>query len=137
MAEERPVRASGGCLCGAVRFEVRGELDQVWACHCSMWRRNTGHYLASTNAKRGDFRLTREDGLKWFQSSDKARRGFCDVCGSVLFWDGEGRDTMSISAGAIDPPTRLKLVAHIFVADKSDYYEITDGLPQYARWAPA
>jgi hypothetical protein len=134
MSDENPISATGGCLCGAVRFEVWGKLSSVWACHCSQCRRNTGHYLASTNTKREFFRLVREESLRWYQSSAKARRGFCGVCGSVLFWDGIGMDYMSISAGAIDPPTGLKLVGHIFTGDKSDYYEITDGLPQWKQW---
>jgi hypothetical protein len=134
MTEEKSIRATGGCLCGAVRYEVRGKLSAVWACHCSQCRRTTGHYLASTSTKREYFRLVREDGLRWYPSSDKARRGFCGICGSVLFWDGKGIDYMSLSAGSIDPPTGLKMAGHIFTADKSDYYEITDGLPQSPQW---
>ena len=52
------------------------------------------------------------------------------VCGTSLFWRPLGRDTLSVSAGAIDNPTGLTLEQHIFVADKGDYYDIADGLPQ-------
>jgi hypothetical protein len=63
------------------------------------------------------------------QSFTTARRGFCPVCGSNLFWDGPGAN-LAIMAGTLDGPTGLTFKAHIFWADKGDYYEIADGLPQ-------
>ena len=58
------------------------------------------------------------------------RRGFCSTCGSFLFWEPIGRDTIAIAMGAFDRPTGTRLARHIFVADKGDYYDIADGLPQ-------
>ena len=68
--------------------------------------------------------------MTWFQSSERVRRGFCSVCGSSLFWDPVGRDRIAIAMGAFDPPTDTHLGIHIFVAEKGDYYDIADGLPQ-------
>ena len=121
---------SGGCACGGVRYEVRGKLRQVIACHCGQCRRITGHFMAATAAHRTDFHLTEASGLAWYRSSDQARRGFCSRCGSTLFWDGEARDFLSIAAGTLDPPTGLRIAQHIFTADKGDYYAIADGAPQ-------
>lgn len=126
----QPRHASGGCLCGQVRYEVTGPLRPIIACHCSQCRRQTGHFLASTAAARAHFALTRADGLKWYVSSPKARRGFCANCGSTLFWDGRGHDYIAIAAGTLDMPSGLKIAQHIFTADKGDYYAIDDGLPQ-------
>jgi hypothetical protein len=123
-----PLRATGGCLCGAVRYEVRGPLRPVVACHCTQCRRMTGHFLAATAAREGDFTITREVGLKWYRASQDARRGFCADCGSTLFWHGTGRDYVSIAAGSIDGATGLKLVQHIHTADKGDYYKLDDGV---------
>lgn len=133
----RKPRATGGCLCGAVRYEVRGPLRTIIACHCTQCRRQTGHFMASTSCRLEDFALTREDGLRWYQSSASARRGFCGQCGSVLFWEGKGSDRVSISAGSLDGRTGLKIAQHIFVADKGDYYTIADGLPQAEAWPNA
>ncbi len=58
------------------------------------------------------------------------RRGFCSTCGSVLFWEPIGRDKIAIAMGAFDAPTGTHLEKHIFVADKGDYYDIADGVPQ-------
>ncbi len=122
--------ATGGCLCGAVRYEVHAPLREVVACHCEMCLRTHGHFAAYTAAPRDDLRLTESRGLKWYRSSDKARRGFCGECGASLFWEPAAADYTAVAAGTLDPPTGLKLVRHIYVAEKPDYYEIADGLEQ-------
>jgi hypothetical protein len=118
----------GGCLCGAVRFEVRGALRDVVNCHCGQCRKFHGHYAAYTNAALTDIAITGKRQLKWYRSSDFARRGFCGKCGSSLFWHRLKGATISIAAGAFDPPTNLKTTRHIFVAHKGDYYRIADRL---------
>jgi len=123
----------GSCLCGAVRIAVAAPLGPVDACHCTQCRKQTGHYLASTNVPRAALTVTGEDKVGWYRSSEKVRRGFCTVCGSVLFWDPIGRDWTSVAMGAFEAPTGTRLELHIFVADKGDYYEIADGLPQNPR----
>jgi hypothetical protein len=125
---------TGSCLCGAVSYEVTGQLRNAVACHCTQCRKMTGHYLAATAANHDEFRLTRDDGLAWYRASDTAKRGFCRICGSTLFWQGEGRDYISIAAGSLDQPTGIRLEGHIFCADKGDYYEITDGDYQRPQW---
>ncbi len=118
---------TGSCLCGAVKYEVHGPLRDVIACHCTQCRKQTGNYLSSTAAQDGDLRIVEDRGLKWYRSSDKAKRGFCSECGSVLFWKGDGRDYTSIAAGSVDGPTGVKLAGHIFCDDAGDYYEIAGG----------
>ena len=130
MANEQR-RKSGSCLCGAVKFAVDGPLKQVIACHCTMCRKQTGHFFASSAAWNDHFELVEDRGLKWYRSSEQSRRGFCGECGSVLFFATDGEDKVSIAAGALDGSTDLKLAAHIFVADKGDYYALEDGCPQY------
>ena len=120
----------GSCLCGAVRFEVDGELAPPDACHCSQCRRQSGHYWASTNVRRDAIRIEGEENVTWYRSSEKVRRGFCATCGSVLFWDPLGHEIISVAMGAFDKPTDTRLAIHIFVDDKGDYYDIADGLPQ-------
>jgi hypothetical protein len=122
---------SGGCLCGAVRYEVRGALRPIIMCHCTQCRRMTGHFMAATAARHADFRVVTDGGLKWFAASQEAQRGFCAHCGSTLFWQGVGRDYLSIAAGTLDDSSGLEVAGHIFVADKGSYYEIADGTPQF------
>ena len=121
---------SGGCLCGAVTYEVTGQLRSVIACHCGQCRRTSGHFVAATAAWRDDFHLTEDRGLAWYRSSERAERGFCKLCGSSLFWRAEGSPAISIMAGTLDNPTGLSSIMHICVEDAGDYYRIDDGLPQ-------
>lgn len=121
---------TGGCLCGAVRYRAEGPLRPVVMCHCTQCRRMTGHYMAATAAKRAGFAIEAPGAVAWYEASSEARRGFCPRCGSTLFWDGAGKDYVSIAAGTLDDSTGLASACHIFVADKGGYYAITDGLPQ-------
>jgi hypothetical protein len=75
----------GSCLCGAITFEVEGELKAPDACHCSQCRKTSGHYWASTDMPRTALTIHGGDKITWFRSSEKVRRGFCSVCGSALF----------------------------------------------------
>jgi len=123
----------GSCLCGAVTFEIEGELGRSDACHCDQCRRWTGHYLASVEVARSALTIHGEDQLRWYESSAKVRRGFCARCGSSLFFDPLDTAKHSwtgVSLGALEKPTGVRLGMHIFVAEKGDYYEIADGLPQ-------
>ena len=78
--------------------------------------------------------LISSDTLSWYKSSEVAERGFCCICGGNLFWRPFGEDTISVAAGTLDTPTHLTLIEHIYVADKSDYYEINDDLPKKDQW---
>jgi hypothetical protein len=120
----------GSCLCGAVRFEVACELPAPDACHCTQCRKHSGHYFASTDVPRTALTVHGAEHVTWFRSSEKVRRGFCSTCGSSLFWDPVHRDWIGIAMGAFDGPTGTRLRIHIHVADKGDYYDIADGLPQ-------
>ena len=114
----------GGCLCGAVRYEARGPLADVTACHCGQCRRQSGHLYATTSVAWQHLTLIEDRGLKWYRASETAGRGFCGDCGSTLFWQGDGSDGIAILAGSLDRPTGFTMARHIFVADKGDYYEI-------------
>lgn len=120
---------TGGCLCGAVRYEATGALRDVVVCHCRMCRKAHGHIGAYTAAARDALRLVEARGLKWYRSSAQARRGFCSECGATLFWDGDGRDTMSIAAGTLDEPTGLATALQIHVASAGDYYPVDASTP--------
>ncbi len=129
---DKAIRATGGCLCRAVRYEVRGSLRPVIACHCTQCRCTSGHFVAATATAPQNLVLVEEKGLSWYQSSSFARRRFCHTCGSSLFWErteGAG-DHISIMAGTLDSPTGLQTEMHICVEDAGDYYQISDGLPQ-------
>ncbi len=125
---------SGGCLCGAVRFEAIAPLRDFVACHCSQCRKQSGHYPAMTSLPLNRFKFTREAGLGRYSASEAAERGFCKECGSFLFWKAHSEERISICGGAFDEPTGAKIGKHIFCADKGDYYEIDDGAEHRPGW---
>jgi len=127
---------SGSCLCGAVSFVTSGPLRGVVYCHCRQCRKQSGHYFAATNVADARIRVEGGDSITWYQASAAARRGFCKLCGSTLFWKHRDRDTISVLAGSFDSPSGLEGHSHIFVADKGDYYDIADGLPQHPGSTP-
>lgn len=133
--------ASGGCMCGAVRFQTDAALRDVVFCHCNQCRRQTGLFYAATAAPWDSLHLTGEDSLRWYASSAFARRGFCGTCGSALFWKPVDLPHVAILAGSLDDLSGLLAQCHIFTADRfaADgrcFYEITDGLPQFLRDSP-
>src|SRR5437588_11303526 len=127
--------ATGRCLCGAVKYEVRGSLREVLICHCEECRRWHGHVSASTAARREDLVLLDDGGLRWIespQSDAHARRGFCGECGSSLFWDAPTREYVAIAAGTLDGDAGLRIAAHWYTSQKGDWYDLPDdGLPRH------
>jgi hypothetical protein len=127
--------ASGGCLCGAVLYEVDGPLRDVLVCHCERCRRTHGHVAAYAECADRDLVLVEADGLCWYVADGRAR-GFCSGCGASLFWREEGGDRTSISAGTLDPPTGVRTVAHIYTASQGDYYVIEGDLERHEGSRP-
>jgi hypothetical protein len=95
-----------------------------------------GGAVAATAVPRENLLIRSADDLRWFRSSDIAERGFCAKCGSSLFWRPVSGTRVSIMAGAIDLPTDLRVSDHIFTGDKSDYYEICDGVSRHMKGRP-
>jgi hypothetical protein len=127
-------QATGGCYCGRVRYRASGVSRQVTECHCSQCRKQAGHRHASTGAKSSDIEIDGAANITWYRASPEAERGFCSRCGSHLFWKQSTRDYTGILAASLDQPSWLRIAKHIFVDDKGDYYDITDGLPQFAGY---
>ncbi len=121
----------GSCLCGGVEFELSGTLRNSVACHCVQCRKTSGHYVSATQVGPEQLTLIKDETLQWYRSSPPAERGFCNTCGSSLFWRHDNdRGAISVMSGTLDAPTGIHTEKHIFVADKGDYYDIADGLPQ-------
>ncbi len=130
---------TGRCLCGGVRYEVRGPLRDVIVCHCVECRRWAGGPWAATAARREHFVLVAgEASVRWERSpasAASASRATCAVCGSSLFWDAPGRETVSIGAGTLDDASGLRLAAHIYVAG-AQAWEADSDVPSYEGGYP-
>ncbi|WP_295312468.1 GFA family protein [Roseobacter sp.] len=119
----------GSCNCRKISFEVTGPVRSTSYCHCGQCRRQAGNFWAAAVTEDSDIRISGP--VTWYASSDFAKRGFCATCGSFLFWKHNAESSISFGLGTLDAGSGLKIEKHIFVADKGDYYDIADDLPQH------
>jgi hypothetical protein len=127
-------RATGRCLCGAVRYEVRGPMRDILLCHCVECARANGYLGAYSATRAADLIVLDDATLRWVDSpeSDRhARRGFCGGCGSSLFWQAADAERINVAVGTLDRPTGLRLAGHWYVHHADDYDQLpADGLPR-------
>ena len=125
---------TGSCLCGGIRYTINGKLRDVINCHCSLCRKFHGHYGAYTAVKKSSLSIAQNNLLAWYRGmNNDARRGFCVICGSSLFWELEASDKISVAAGTLDQPTGLRTTTEIYVLDKADYYQLNPQLEKFER----
>lgn len=131
---------TGGCLCGAVRYEVRGPFLRAGHCHCSRCRRHSGSAVCTQGrVRRVDFRLVSgSDLVRSYRPDGGSVKAFCTVCGSSLFggaWpDGP---EVSIRLGSVDGDPGIRPQFHTFVGSRAPWDEILDDLPQYEGALPS
>jgi len=127
----------GSCLCGSVRYELRGPLNHVTHCHCSMCRKAHGAAFATYGrVQSGDFVLiSGANDIASYQSSPEITRTFCKRCGSTLQFIRSTRpDRFSLALGTLDDDPGVQVLGHIFVGSKAPWFEIADDLPQHAEY---
>ena len=116
---------------------MRGPLRGVLICHCHECRRWSGGSFAATAARREDVVLLDDAHLRWAASPESetgARRGFCELCGSGLFWDAPDASMLSISAGSLDDQAALEAAGHVYVSQVPGWQALPDdGLPRRDR----
>lgn len=124
----------GGCLCGRVRYEARGEVTNLCFCHCSSCRRATGAPMVpwSTFAA-ANFSIV-QGRLAEYSSSPRVTRGFCAECGTSLTYRHDDRSVeIDVTLSTMDDPGALVPEVHIWVEDKLPWVVIADGRAQFAK----
>jgi hypothetical protein len=128
---------TGGCLCGAIRFEINGPVGAATYCHCSMCRKAHGTaFRARLSVPKSSFRFTQgQESLASYSSSAGTIRRFCRMCGSPMVnsWDQEP-DNYGLAMGALDDDPLVRPERHEFAGSKAPWYEITDSLPQHKEF---
>jgi len=122
----------GGCLCGAVGYEVEDAFAAAFYCHCSRCRRATGSaFKPMASIRTGTLRVTQgEDGLLYYGNPAETHDIHCGQCGSFLFSVIDNGNTHVAMGTLIDVPS-VRPSFHMFVSSKAPWYEITDDLPQF------
>lgn len=124
---------TGGCYCGAVRYEAEAFLLSAYYCHCRDCQRTSGQPAEiGVPIKAGTLRFTGEP-LKFYASSPKAERGFCPHCGSRIVWrpvDPAKEWAINVDVCSLDHPEAVRPREHIWVDRQLPWYRIDDGLPR-------
>ena len=115
-------------------MSIKGEFRPVVNCHCIQCTKTHGNYAAYTSVLEENIVFKSKKSLKWYKSSSKAKRGFCNNCGASIFFKRFGSRAVSISAGLFKNPSKLKTIAHIYIKNKRDYYKIEDKLPKFKKY---
>ena len=122
------------CLCSGIKLKTQGYHRNVQNCHCIQCMKTHGHHAAYTNVEERNVKFLKKRTLKWFKSSKRAKRGFCNKCGASLFFKIIGAKTISIAAGMFNKPIKLKTTMNIFVKGKSDYYKLDSRMAKFNRY---
>lgn len=128
-----PQRVEGGCLCGAVRFELSLPTKFCAHCHCSMCRRGHGAGIVTwVGVARAGFKLLAgEDVLTRYASSEHGTRSFCSRCGSSLLYDSTRRpDVLDVVLANLHAPIDRKPELHVYFDDRAEWTTVGDTLPR-------
>lgn len=122
----------GSCLCGTVSYEVEGDFQSFYLCHCEYCRKDTGSAHAANL-------FSSVATLRWIYGEDKARRFnlpstqhekcFCSICGSALPMLQQNDSLLVVPAGSLDSEISIRPNAHIFVANKASWDEALEKVP--------
>ena len=127
-------KMSGGCMCGAVRYEARGESFSIAHCHCHSCRKNNGGpvvtlagYLKSQVTFSGKERSL-------YASSPAVLRAFCSNCGTPLTWEGDAGElgqVIELHISTFDDPEAMVPTCHAFYPERISWFDVADDLPRY------
>jgi hypothetical protein len=128
---------NGRCLCGNLRFELRGKPLWVAHCHCESCRRNTGSAVATfVGYKKEQLAYTRGE-RKFYPSSPGVRRGFCADCGTPMTYEADRcPDEVHLYISTLDNPGAYRPRLHVFFAERIPWVEFEDDLPRYEGLTP-
>ena len=114
-------KITGGCLCGAIRYEIEGEPIRIANCHCDDCRKATGSaYATNLFFKADQVTLVQGSPKRFDHTADSGNtmfKEFCDTCGSQVLGGGSQRPGVkSVKVGSIDDASFVKPEANIFTS---------------------
>lgn len=129
-------RYTGSCLCGEVRFEVEGEFERFYLCHCEYCRKDTGSAHAANlfSASATLTWVSGEDRVRQFNlPSTRHSRSFCGTCGSALPIVQMG-NLLAVPAGSLNTDVPVKPDAHIFMSSRAHWDDALEKVPGFDRF---
>lgn len=136
-----PISFTGGCACGAIRYECNGEPLTMFHCHCRDCQRATAAPYSSVIGMPGTVFKLLQGTPRWYSTPSTAGglldRGFCADCGSPLFGRGEiDAETpfMGIHASSLDDPRLFKPEMHLWTCDVQLWDHMNPDLPKFRHY---
>ena len=132
---EKNLPITGGCLCGAIRYEATEEPEIAGTCHCRTCQKSYGGpFTAAVGFRRNAFSITKGE-LKYYQSSKIARRAFCSECGSPIMLEFVSSVPLAgehfwVRLGTLDNPEKYRPEFHYGVEAQLPWIHFDDGLPR-------
>ena len=130
---------TGGCLCGAVRYELKSDPFDCGWCHCRTCQLNSGApAMVFASVPDGDLHWTQgADKVGSVRSSSFGHREYCSACGTPLLMKVDHQpETVDFSVATLDDPNAIEPEFHIFWGSKIDWFEPKDGLPRHEKFRP-
>src|SRR5215813_13067124 len=126
---------TGACRCGIVGFEVDDAFAYVGYCHCAQCRSLSGSaFAAFGGVERDRIAIVRgAECVATYAKGDTQTVNFCRACGGAVYVALSREPIVHVPLGALDGAPRTTPSFHAFVGSKAPWYEITDGLPQFAE----
>jgi hypothetical protein len=134
--EESAKSKTGGCMCGAVRYEVSGEPIWVGHCHCVSCRRHTGAPVVTFVCFKKEHVAFTKGERRIYNSSPGVGRAFCGQCGTPLTWEGQSEVPergmiVEFHISTLDDPDAFIPTNHLFYPEKIAWFDVADDLPRY------
>ncbi len=121
----------GGCMCGAVRYQVNGPQTYAGICHCDDCRRATGGaYVPWFGVAPENFQVIKGE-ITEHESSPGIRRGFCSNCGSSLTFGGEGWNDMAITMASLNDPNSITPESNVFLRERLHWVKFNEDMRNY------
>ncbi len=134
--EESAKSKTGGCMCGAVRYEVSGEPIWVGHCHCVSCRRHTGAPVVTFVCFQKEHVAFTKGERRIYNSSPGVGRAFCGQCGTPLTWEGQSEVSergmiVEFHISTLDDPDAFIPTNHLFYPKRIAWFDVADDLPRY------
>ena len=134
---EKSLPITGGCLCGAIRYECHEDPIYTYHCHCRDCQRTSGAgFITCIEMNEPAFSITAGEPASYeveTEAGNRLTRYFCSNCGSQLFSTGTGFPTRIIKAGSLDDPSSITPIVHIWTASQQPWIKLCDGVPTRER----
>jgi hypothetical protein len=129
---------TGGCHCGAIRYQAEGEALNHALCHCTDCRRHAGAPMVGWTMYPRERVVVTKGTPKVYASSQAGRRYFCADCGTGLFFSNDVvlPGLLDIQSATYDDPDAVPAQAHIQVADRIGWMQRAHELPEFERYPP-